>query len=160
MKDVNEKMKELSKVISYEFEDISLLKKAMGAIKITGKNEYKNQSLATVGDALLKALICDHFYSKDNNIYKQAIDDEKKKLENNDIFRKIMDEEDLRKYTYNDKHFYGDNDVPDHEKVFKSHDPYIEAIVAAIYYDGDWIKLKNWFERWLLPLLNKYKTLM
>ena len=49
---------------------------------------------------------------------------------------------------------------PEHEKVVsKEHDPYIEAIAAAIYKDGGWEAVTPWFNDWLLPLLEKYKKI-
>ena len=155
--EIERKMKELSGIIRYRFKDISWLSKAMGSIKV-GKNEYKNETLAIVGDALLKALICDHYYSQDENISKKDINDVKERLENNEILRDIVNGENLRQYTYNDKHFYASN-IPEQEKVKEKHDPYIEAMIGAIFYDSgrNWKKLKNWFEDYLFPLLEKYK---
>lgn len=66
LEDIESKMVELSKIIEYEFKDISLLKKAMDSTKIQEKKkEHSNQCLATVGDAVLKLLISDHLFYKD-----------------------------------------------------------------------------------------------
>lgn len=57
---IEENMRELEKKIKYHFKDISLLARAMGAIKIEipdqGKNnkEYANSALATLGDQFLR----------------------------------------------------------------------------------------------------------
>ena len=60
----------------------------------------------------------------------------------------------LIRYAYNAKHFQSDSNVPDHEKVVnKGHDPYIEAIVGAVFYDSNYDTTKRWILKWLLPLL-------
>lgn len=48
----------------------------------------------------------------------------------------------------------GYSDVPDYEKVVnKGRDPYIEAIVGAVFYDSNYDTTKRWILKWLLPLL-------
>lgn len=70
----------------------------------------------------------------------------------------ITDDEKLIDYAFNRKHFYKDKEIPDNEKVVNNkHDQYIEAIVAAIYYDSNYDTVKEWISEWLFPLLNKYK---
>lgn len=65
---IEKNMQELEKKIEYYFNDISLLARAMGTIKIPipdqGKNnkEYANSGLATLGDAILKAVLTDILY--------------------------------------------------------------------------------------------------
>ena len=62
------KMTELQEKIGYQFSDINWLSAAMKSEKIevhnVGKNhkEYTNEGLATVGDAVLKAVISDFLY--------------------------------------------------------------------------------------------------
>ena len=70
-----------------------------------------------------------------------------------------MIKEGLIDYSYNDLHFFKDPNIPDHEQVVhKAHDPYIEAMVGAVYYDsGNYDTTKRWILKWLLPLLEKYK---
>lgn len=81
---------------------------------------------------------------------------EKSNLEKNKTFHKIMTEENLISFAYNEKHFYK-TDLPKHEQVVSNkHDPYIEAIAATIYKDGGFENVTIWFENWLLPRLNKY----
>ena len=66
--------------------------------------------------------------------------------------------EGLIAYSYNDLHFYKDPNIPDHEKVVcKEHDPYVEAIVGAVYYDSNYDTTRRWILKWLLPLLEHYK---
>ena len=157
------KMIELQGKIKYQFSDITLLANAMRSEKIDvpdeGKNhkEYTNEGLATVGDAVLKAVIADHFY-KSGVKTKGEITTKKSELENNDVMHKIIIKYGLIDYAYNDKHFHSDDNIGDHEKVADSqHDPYIEALVGAIYYDSGYDKTKEWIIGWLLPLLEKYR---
>lgn len=162
---IEKEMHKLEEKIKYHFNDISWLVKAMRSIKIEvegqGKNgsEYENEGLATVGDAVLKLAIVDYLYETKKIRTKGEITIAKSGLENNDIMYKMMVGEGLIDYSYNDLHFYKDPDIPDHEKVVcKKHDPYVEAIVAAVYYDSNNYEItRSWICRWLLPLLNKYK---
>lgn len=71
---------------------------------------------------------------------------------------RIMLCEGLIDYSYNELHFYKDPNILEHEKVVcKEHDPYVEAIVGAVYYDSNYDTTRRWILKWLLPLLEKYK---
>lgn len=158
---IKAEMRELEKIIKYQFNDISQLEKAMRSVlleKQGGKSnqEYSNDSLACLGDTIIKFLIADRLYKQDKR--KGEITSEKSKLENNTVFHRIAEKCEIRKYAYNDKHFVKDN-PPDHEKVRSGeHDPYVEVIAAAIYLDGGWEKIREWFEKWLLPKLEQNKS--
>ena len=163
-KRIEKEMRELELKIHYHFNDISWLSKAMGSIKIEvegqGKNgsEYANEGLATVGDTVLKSVIADKLFRVDNIRTKGGITTAKSDLENNATMHRIMLGEGFIDYSYNDLHFYKDDNIPDHEKdVCKEHDPYLEAIVGAVYYDSNYDTTKRWIVKWLLPLLEKYK---
>lgn len=162
---IEKKMRELELKIDYHFNDISWLSKAMGSIKIEvegqGKNssEYANEGLATVGDTVLKSVIADKLFRVDNIRTKGGITTAKSDLENNATMHKIMLGEGLIDYSYNDLHFYKDPNIPVHEKVVsKKHDPYIEAIVGAVFYDSNYETAKRWILEWLLPLLERYQS--
>ena len=68
-----------------------------------------------------------------------------------------MIHEGLIDYSYNDLHFFKDPNIHDHEQVVhKAHDPYIEAMVGAVYYDsGNYDTTKRWILKWLLPLFRE-----
>lgn len=163
-KRIESEMRELEIKIHYHFNDISWLAKAMGSIKIEvpglGKNgsEYSNEGLATVGDTILKSVIADKFY-REGIRTKGEITSRKSDIENNSTMHKIMIGEGLINYSYNNLHFYKDPNIPDHEKVVcKEHDPYVEAIVGAVYYDSEnYDTTKRWILKWLWPLLEQYK---
>lgn len=163
-KRIENEMRKLEVKIDYYFNDISWLAKAMGSIKIEvssqGKNasEYANEGLATVGDAILKFVIADYLYRIEGITTKGKITAAKSVLEKNSTMHKMMIEEDLIAYAYNDLHFYKDKDIPEHEKVVcKGHDLYVEAIVGAVYYDSDYDTTRSWILNWLLPTLKKYQ---
>ncbi len=158
-------MKELEGKIHYKFKDILWLSKAMQSTKIdvqgSGKNhkEHCNDALATVGDAILKAVIADKLFGENKEITKGELTACKQELENNKLLHRIAIEEDIIKYAYNEKHFQYDNDIPGNEKVVsKRHDAYIEAIVAAVCYDSNFETTKQWIYEYLYPLLEKYKV--
>ena len=156
---IYQKMHELEGKIHYHFNDIVWLSKSMMSEKIDvfgeGKNhsEYTNDGLATVGDAILKSVIADYLYRKGITT-KGEITQIKSKLENNEVMHNIMIKCGLIGYAYNAKHFQSDLNVPGHERVVnKGHDPYIEAIVGAVFYDSNYDTTKRWILKWLLPLL-------
>lgn len=161
---IEKNMLELEEKIKYPFKDISLLARAMGAIKIEipdqGKNnkEYANSGLATLGDAILKAVLTDILYRSYGIQTKGQLTAKKSELEKGIVLHNIMNGEKLIDYAFNEKHFYKDTEIPGNEKVVNNkHDQYIEAIVAAIYYDSNYDRVKKWISEWLFPLLNKYK---
>jgi len=160
---IEKEMRELELKLHYHFNDISWLAKAMGSIKIEvvgrGKNgsEYSNEGLATVGDTILKSVIADKLY-RDGIRTKGEITVKKSDLENNSAIHRMMLSEGLIDYSYNELHFYKDPQIPEHEKVVcKEHDPYVEAIVGAVYYDSNYDTTRRWILKWLLPSLEKYK---
>ena len=162
---IEKEMHELETKLEYTFHDISLLAEAMRSQKLEklpddGKNqkEYSNEALAFLGDTIIKFLIAEYLYGDGNNKRKGAMTDKKSRLEKNPTMHNIMIKEELISYAYNDMYFVMDN-PPDHLKVAtKEHDPYIEAITAAIYKDGGWEAVTLWFKNWLLPRLEKYKA--
>ena len=158
---IEKEMHELEKKLGYEFHDISLLADAMKSKKLPSdkrnQKEYSNEALAFLGDTIIKFLIAEFLYGDGKNKRKGVMTNEKSRLEKNDVFHKIMTDEKLISYSYHDKHFVMDKH-PDHEKVVtKKHDPYIEAIAAAIYKDGGWKTVTTWFKNWLLPRLEQYQ---
>jgi dsRNA-specific ribonuclease len=159
---IEKEMHELEILLHYPFRNIRNLAKAMGSIKLEipgqGKNgsEYSNEGLATVGDTILKFVLADKLY-REGITAKGQITSKKSSIEKNSVMHRMMLSEGLLNYAYNDDHFYKDSDTPDHEKVVcKEHDPYIEAIVGAVYYDSNYETTKRWILEWLLPLLEKY----
>ena len=164
---IEKEMHALETKLGHTFKDISLLSNAMKSQKLEklpddgdNQKEYSNEALAFLGDTIIKFLIANQLYENENgnNNRKGPMTIKKSELESNCIFHTIMIAEDLISYSYHDKYFQMDN-PPDHEKVVtKKHDPYIEAIAAAIYKDGGWEAVTLWFKNWLLPRLEKYKA--
>ena len=160
---IEKEMHELETKLEYNFRDISLLAEAMRSKKIeklpgdgANHDEYSNESMAFFGDAIIKFLLARYLYGDGENKRKGTMTREKAKLEKNETLHSVMMNENLIQYSYNDNCFHKDN-PPDHLKVVTNkHDPYIEAIAAAIYMDGGWEAVTIWFENWLLPRLEKY----
>ena len=155
-KRIEKEMREFGLILHYNFNDYHWLAKAMQSVKIDivgeGKNhnEYTNEGLA-----ILKLVIADNLY-RSGCTTKGAITAHKSDLENNDIMHKVMLSEGWMQYSYNELHFTKDN-PPQHEKVVsKNHDPYIEAIVGAIYYDSNFDTTKHWILKFLIPKIQKY----
>ena len=162
---IDAEMRELELKIHYHFNDINWLSKAVKSVLIDlpgeGKNhkEYSNEGLTTVGDTILKSVIADKLY-REGLKTKGKITAKKSDIENNASMHKMMIEEGLIDYSYNELHFYKDSNIPDHEKVVcKEHNPYVEAIIGAVFYDSNYDTTKRWILKWLLPTLNKYSLI-
>lgn len=144
---VEDKMVELARVLKYEYDSISWLKKAMRAEKIKdkkgGKNRknHTNDALATLGDSVLKLVLTEYFF--DDKEDKGYITQEKGKIEDNDTLFELFNKLKLYKFAYNDNYFYEES--PAENKVSNSkHNQYIEAIIGAIYKDKGWDYVKKW----------------
>jgi ribonuclease-3 len=162
---IEKEMHELEAKLGYTFKDISLLAEAMKSQKLekilgdgANHHEYSNESMAFLGDTIIKFLLAKYLYGDGKNKRKGAMTDEKSKLENNKTMHNIMMYEQLILFSYHDKHFYKDNPPQNEKVVANKHDPYIEAITAAIYNDGGWEAVTIWFENWLLPRLERYSV--
>ena len=144
VKKTEEKMIELAKVLQYEYKDISWLKKAMYAQKISGSKSHKNyanDTLATLGDSVLKCILTEYFYDKEEN--KEYITEKKKGIENNKTLCELFNELKLSEFVYNDEYFYGD--APKHNQLTnKGHNQYIEAIIGAIFKDKGFQYAREW----------------
>lgn len=159
---IKDNMHMLEEKIGYTFKDISYLAASMKSVKIKNDTdginhrEYENEKLALLGDKILDAVIIDFYYKKDFK-RKKDIDDMRQKLTNNIVLHNIAIDLNLIDHAYNNLHFYSNLNIPKNEKVTCSkHDPYIEAIIAAIYYDSNYETVKKWIKEWLLPKLIKF----
>lgn len=142
-----QKMNELADLINYNPTNITFLKKAMHCQIIhnpkDGKNRknYTNDSLATLGDALLKFILTEFLFDK--KFDKSEITQRKQVIENNDTLYDLCVLSGIFKYAYNDLYF--SENAPQENQVYHSkHDVFIEAIIAAIYKDKGFEYCKNW----------------
>ena len=157
-KSIEEQMHKLEKILSFTFKNINHLSQAMRAIK-KDKNNLANESLALVGDTLLKFVLADFLYSKKPDSTKGKITKAKAYAEKNETLNDIEKENQILDYAYNEKHFHNDPNIPDHEKVpDKEHSPYLEAIIGAIYYDSGYTKAKKWIKSWLIPKIKEHSS--
>lgn len=169
------KMKDLESKIGYKFKDIRYLSKAMCAtsqkykyINSKGEerdfSEYINQGFATVGDAILKAALADYFYCEGITT-RRVLTNTKGQIENNDTLYDLLNKFSLDdigtkliEYAHNESFFY--NDSPNNCRVpnSKDHSQYIEALVAAVYYDSNSFEgTYKWIINWLKPRLELFK---
>ena len=153
---IEDKMHELEKIINYKFNDINLLCEAMNATKIS-ENDHANEGLALVGDTILKFVLADKIFTEETKI-KGEITKSKEKLEKNGVLYEIFVKENWRRFAYNDDNFY-DESPKDNKVSCKQHNQYIEAIIAAIYYDSSFENAKDWILSFLYPFLKKYSTI-
>ena len=65
----------------------------------------------------------------------------------NAIMHRLMLGEDWIRYSYNDLHFTMENHSQHEKVVSKKHDPYVEAIAGAIYYDSNYETTRRWVNK-------------
>lgn len=155
---IQSKMIELAKSICYEYHDISYLKKAMYCKIIhcerDGKNRknYTNDSLATLGDTLLKFILTDFLFDK--GLDKQKITEQKAKWEKNETLKNLSTDSGIFKYAYHDDCFF-ENAPRENQVRHSTHDVYVEAIIAAIYKDRgiEYCKI------WTIEFFRKYRII-
>ena len=149
---INEEMHKLEKILGYKFKKISLLAEAMNSTLIennANSEEYVNERLAIVGDAILDTVIADMLYQDANNKTKKIITNKRIELVNNSVLHRLTNDKGIIEYAYNEYHFYYEN-PKDNKVVNKEHDAYIEAIIAAIYYDASYKAVKVWIKDHIL----------
>ena len=150
-------MHQLEEIIGYRFLDVNKLDKAMDS-SILENDEYCNGAWGTIGDGLLHGLLGVRLLNE-SVATKGDITEIRANLENNDTQFALIKGEGILDYGHNKKYFNDDENIPDNEKpVSSSHNDYLEAIIAAIYYDGGYYCLKKWFDDYLYDLLKKYKV--
>ncbi len=164
---VDDRMHLLEDIIGYKFNDIRNLTNAMCGQKIfrdhSGVNskDYYNDSLATVGDAILKAILSECLFKK--GLYKGDITTIKQMLESNKKLLDMSNKFDLTNYVFNGNGFY--NDVPVQDRApYSKHNQYFEAIIGAVYFDSNYETCRNWLLEKIYPdtlieeWISKYQT--
>jgi dsRNA-specific ribonuclease len=149
-------LKKLASVINYDFRDISFLRKALFTEQIFDENDgsnrknYTNESLATLGDTILKFYLTEKLYHENHD--KKSITIIKSLIENNTVLKFLSDELKVFEYAFNQKYTY--KDAPEHEKLpHSNHDFYLEAVIAAVYLDRGMKYTKEWLNLYIYPQL-------
>lgn len=138
---IEARMARLAELIGYEYHDLSHLKAAMYCAKEEGKNDYTNDAMATLGDAVMKLVWSEHLFEM--GLDKDEITERKAELEKNATLRRICDATGIHRFAYNDE-FFAD-EAPTHRKLpYGNHDIYLEAIIAAIYKDRGLAYVRAW----------------
>ncbi len=153
-----QKMQELALKIEYEPNDIRYLAEAIHCQVVhkegDGKNRknYTNDAYATLGDSILKFVLTEYLFEKGYDKYE--ITKKKQSLEDNKTLFSLCEKSGIWGYAYNDKYFMPDapkeNQVPHGQ-----HNPYIEAIIAAIYKDRG----INYCREWIIKFFSKHNVL-
>ena len=135
------RMEELAKRLGYDYHDLSYLAQAMYCEKEPGRFNYTNDAMATVGDAVLKLVWSELFYSM--GLDKDEITRRKADMENNRTLKKLCDAIGVQNFAYNDKYFA--TEAPKNRPLpHYDHDFYIEAVAAAIYQDRGLAYTREW----------------
>lgn len=134
-------MAELAEKLSYAYQDLAHLSRAMYCKKERGHSNYTNDAMATLGDAVLKLIWSEHFFAQ--GLDKDEITARKADLENNGTLKNLCDLVGAQAYAYNDHYFA--SEAPAHSRLpHRDHDFYIEAIIAAIYLDRGLEFTRRW----------------
>ena len=144
---IDERMRGLEEKLGYRFRDIRNLTDAMCAIKLArpgsgiNSKDYYNESLAVVGDSVLKTVLSDLLFKQ--GLYKGDLTEVKKGLEGNDALFGLSEVIDLRQYAFNEHGFYPELQTQN-RPPYKGHNQYFEAIIGAVYYDSDYDTCRSW----------------
>ena len=147
MEKVDARMHELEEILGYRFRDIRNLADAMCGMKIprphAGSNakDLYNDSLATVGDAVIKLVLSERLFRR--GCYKGDITQIKSLVEKNDTLFELSNSIGLRDYVFNENWFYPDA-PKENRPAYAKHNQYFEAIVAAVFFDSDYETCKEW----------------
>ena len=145
--DIVERMRDAQKEIDYEFNKICFLTLAFCRTKIdianAGKNNktYMNDTLAQVGDAILDTIISERYFAEGKS--KKDIDDIRQRLAKNDNLFSILTKKSLISFCYHESRFHDDAPL-ELQVAAGSHDSIVEAIIGAIYLDGEIAKAREW----------------
>lgn len=141
---IHTRMQALAAQIGYEYQNIAHLAKALYCEKENARNDYTNDAMATLGDAVLKLVWSEHFY--DMGLDKDEITARKVELEKNATLKSICDKIGIYRFAYNDSYF-ADEAPPSKRLPYGNHDIYLEATIAAIYKDRGLDYVRQWILR-------------
>lgn len=137
---IRARMAEFADILSYESHDLSHLAKAMYCRR-EGKRDYTNDAMATLGDAVLKLIWSEYFFSL--GLDKDEITRRKASLEKNATLKALCDKVGVYGFAYNDDYF--GSEAPKKSRLpYGNHDFYLEAIIAAIYLDRGLDYTRDW----------------
>ena len=146
---ISTRMQALAARIGYKFADPSHLARAMYCKRQRGNDNYQNDEMATLGDAVLGLVMAEHFFAL--GMDKDEITERKAALVNNATLKAMCDALGVQRFAYNDDYFA--DEAPAHAQLpNKDHDFYMEAIFAAVYLDRG----LSYTKVWLLELFEKH----
>ena len=148
-KQIEERMRALAERLGYEAHDIAYLSRAMYCKPQKGWDNYQNDEMATLGDAVLDLIFAEYFFLAGHD--KGEITRRRSALVSNAVLRTIRDTLGVQQFAFNDDYFA--DEAPPHAQLpNKDHDFYMEAIFAAVYLDRG----LDYTRGWLLSLFEKY----
>ena len=141
---IRTRMQELADILGYDYQNLFFLSKAMYCQKEEGRDDYANDAMATLGDAVLKLIFSEHFFLE--GLDKDEISRRRMPLERNATLKAICDKVGIYPFAYNNDYFA--NEAPPTKRLpYGSHDFYLEAIIAAIYLDRGLDYTRTWVLR-------------
>lgn len=147
--EIKKRMESVQEKIGCRFQNLSFLMLAFCRTKNPDeKNDYKNESLAQIGDFVLTLMLAEFYFSQGKG--KKEIQSKREEISRNTNLYKFSERYGLMDFCYHEFCFYNSNCL-DHEKVsVNQHDSIVEAIIGAIYLDSGLDKAREWIHERLL----------
>ena len=146
---IEEKMHALGTRLGITVRDTQHLAKAMYCER-EGRDNYTNDAMATLGDAVLKLIWSEYFFDK--GYAKDRISAYKADMENNATLKNLCERIGIYDFAYNDLYFGDEAEPHQYGPPRPDHDFYLEAVIAAIYRDRG----LEYTRRWVLSFWQKH----
>ena len=139
---IEQKMRALATRLGIQVRNTRHLAEAMYAERQGKKDNYTNDAMATLGDAVLKLIWSEHFF--DMGYDKDKISAHKADMENNATLKNLCERIAIYDFAYNDLCFGDDAIARTYGPPRPEHDFYMEAVIAAIYRDQGLAYTRDW----------------
>ena len=148
---------DFAKSIGYRPKNVQYLMEAFDFQKIHSRGDgvhrvnYANSAMATVGDAVLKLVLAEHYYESSED--KGGITTKKASEENDAVQSMVAERSGFMKLRYDETDSHPNNDqLPSGEKATST---LFEAVVYAIYKDIGLDGVRKWVIDWYMPTAKK-----
>jgi ribonuclease-3 len=147
-------MKDLEKIIGFDFNNTLLLKEALTHRSYLNENKNwptpHNERLEFLGDAVLELIVTDFLYKKYPDFDEGKLTGIRAALVNHNMLSRVADEIDLDNYVFLSR---GENNSSDktREAIYANA---VEALIGAIYLDQGYELSKGFIDKFILSKLN------
>ena len=142
-------LNDCEKALQYQFHDINLLKLSLTHASIANTRIDSYERLEFLGDAILGVIVCEMLYHR----FPESTEGELTRLKSILVSRNtcalVCEEQQLSQFILLGKGLILNNSIP-----VSIQGGVIEAIVAAVYFDGGLEQTRKIVERWMVPQLD------